>query len=377
MSAIDTTNANADAAADECVATAAHAPVPGIELVPGDQPNLDAAAMDETSLRRDFLLDGDPAPVYRLGVDPVPGAPLSCAVAIGAFDGVHLGHRHLIDRTVADARAHGLAAVVVTFDPDPDTVVAPKPASKLLAVPDRLRALACTGVDAVLVVPFTRELAARDHVAFFQEVLAPVLDIRAVHVGAGFRLGAGGASTVQVIRDWGERRGIEVTGHRLLLEDGTPVSATRIRGLVGAGELDAAARQLGRRYFVRGTVVHGRGEGSKLGFPTANVERRGRMQMPRDGVYAGWALTDEGIAYPTAVNVGLPPMFADDPDSSSLEATLLGFTGDLYGHGLAVLLTKLLRPPVHFGSLAELVSAVEGNMDETRQLYGECGIPLK
>ena len=157
--------------------------------------------------------------VRVLGAGAPAATPLPACVAIGAFDGVHRGHRHLLERCVADARARGVAAVAVTFDPDPDVVVSAAPAPKLLCCADRLRALSASGVDLVLVVPFTSALAALDHEAFFTRVLAPELDIRAVHVGSDFRLGAHGASTVEVIRAWGRDRGIEVLGHDLVLDD--------------------------------------------------------------------------------------------------------------------------------------------------------------
>lgn len=336
-------------------------------------------------LARDFMLYGTAAPLLRLdpGLPSRPGAtaPPPAAIAIGAFDGVHRGHRHLLDGLIADARACGVEAVAVTFDPDPDTVVAPAPAPKLMTRHDRLAALARSGVDRVVVVPFTPELAALDHRAFFDDVLGRILDIRSVHVGSNFRLGAHGAGTVEVLKRWGEERGITVTGHELVWEDGSAISATRIRGLIAQGDLPEAKRLLGRPYAVRGTVVHGRGKGTGMGFPTANVARSELIQMPADGVYAGWTLVpgmhgDLDVAYPSAVNVGLPPMFANDPSSATLEATLLGFSGDLYGREVTVLFTERLRPPIHFSSIGELVSAVRGNIEDVRQQLGSKGASL-
>lgn len=328
------------------------------------------------ALRRDFIIGGRPAPIRTLARGAQASGPWPAVIAIGAFDGFHLGHRYLIDQMVADARARGLAAVAVTFDPDPDTVVGGAPAPKLLTVTDRLRALALSGVDAVVVAPFTRDLASLGHEAFFDDVLAPALDVRAVHVGADFRLGARGASTVGVIRAWGSARGIGVNGHDLVGEGGTPITATRIRSLIGTGELAAAAAMLGRNHFVRGCVVRGRGEGTGMGFPTANVARRGVMQMPPDGVYAAWVLTGRGEAWPAAVNVGLPPMFAADPSSSSLEATLLGFSGDLYGRDVAVSFAEHLRPSVSFDSRAALIDAIKADIERVRSRFGDTPVHL-
>ncbi|MBE6469599.1 MAG: riboflavin biosynthesis protein RibF [Coriobacteriaceae bacterium] len=327
-------------------------------------------------LRRDFIIGGAPAPIRTLARGSDARAVLPAVIAIGAFDGLHRGHGFLIDRAVADARARGIAAVAVTFDPDPDAVVAPRPAPKLLTTTDRLRALALSGVDAVVVVPFTRELASLGHAEFFDDVLARALDVRSIHVGADFRLGSSGASTVDVIRSWGAARGVDVFGHDLVREGAGAITATRIRGLIGAGELEAARELLGRGYYVRGCVVRGRGEGTGMGFPTANVARSRMMQMPPDGVYEAWALTDAGEAWPAAVNVGLPPMFSDDPSSSSLEATLLGFAGNLYGQGLAVLFERRLRPSVGFGSRDELIAAVTADIEGVRERFGDRPVAL-
>lgn len=335
-------------------------------------------------LARDVLA-GEAAPIYRLGSAPAAAAGhsaapwlsnLSCAVAIGAFDGCHIGHRELVRRTVADARARGIASVAVTFDPDPDEVVSRAPALKLMTVADRLRALALTGVDFVVVVPFTRELAALDHDAFFTRVLAAALDVRAVHVGSDFRLGARGASTVAIMRAWGAERGIDVVGHDLVHADGSVVSATRIRSLVAAGDVSAARVELGRRPLVRGTVVHGRGQGTGMGFPTANILVPEGLQLPAEGVYAGFAVLG-CEAWPAAINVGVPPMFAKSAASARLEANLLGFDGDLYGRELAVVFDRRLRAPESFASVEELVATVNNDIASTRALLGADRIEVR
>ena len=241
-------------------------------------------------LTADFLcagMGGD-APVLNVGgaADAPADGPLPCVIAIGAFDGVHRGHADLLRHAIDDARERGVAAVAVTFDPDPDEVVSAHPAPKLTSMDGRLRALTSIGVR-VAVVPFTRQLAALDHVAFFEGVLAPYLDIRAIHVGSDFRLGARGASTVPIIADWGTQKGIAVTGHDLILDGDAPITATRIRSLIARGDVDSARRLLGRRPMLRGQVGPGRGQGTGMGFPTANVEVPGYAQMPADGVYAG------------------------------------------------------------------------------------------
>ena len=336
-----------------------------------------ADSFSAAELSRDFLLPSAtdaPAPVVRLE-GTAPSAPIACSAAIGVFDGVHRGHRDLLAHTVADARARGISAVAITFDPDPDVVLSRQPAPKLMTLRDRLRALAASGVDEVLVVPFTPQVAALDHQGFFDGLLKPYLAIRSLHVGADFRLGAGGASTVPVIAAWGRGRAMDVTGHDLTTSGNAPICATRIRTLLHDGQLDEANGELGRSYLGRGSVVRGRGQGTGMGFPTANVRRGERLCMPADGVYAGWALTGT-TAWPAAINVGLPPMFADDPNSATLEATLLGFDGDLYGQELAVTFTRRLRPPIKFNSLGELIATVKRDMHTIEGELGRKGIKL-
>ena len=330
----------------------------------------------ELELRRDFLLEGEPAPVRGPG-EPFPGdgGRLPCCIAIGAFDGMHRGHRDIIGRLVGDARSRGVAAIAVTFDPDPDCVVSPEPSRKLLSVKDRVGALSRSGVDGVLVVPFDAEVAALDHATFFDRFILPALDVRAIHVGCDFRLGAGGRADVGVIRAWGAGRGVEVFGHGLLCDGGEPITATRIRGLVGQGDLDTVERELGRRYFVRGTVARGRMQGTDLGFPTANVELPATAQRPAKGVYAGFAF-DGSSAWPAAINVGIPPTFEGEEGVAELEANILGFSGDLYGSELCILFARFLRPQRAFSSTEELVRTVKGNIEDVRGLFGEEEVEL-
>ena len=299
----------------------------------------------------------------------------AASIAIGVFDGVHRGHRELIDAVVRDARAHGCRAVVVTFDPDPDVVVSPSPAQKLMTTADRLHALAQIGVDAVVAVPFTPEVAALDHVGFLA-LLSRVVDIRSIRVGSDFRLGRGGASGVAEMRAWGVEHGVDVYGHELLCVDGQAVCATRIRHELGQGHVELAAELLGRPYMLRGVVTAGRHEGSDMGFPTANIQVPDGIQVPADGVYEGLVLVDDTV-WPAAVNVGLPPTYADDIASAHLEANLIGYTGDLYGRSVSLAFTRWLRPSRVFDSLDELIATVEGNIDDIRQHLGEQGVSIR
>lgn len=299
----------------------------------------------------------------------------TASIAIGVFDGVHRGHRELIDAVVRDARNHGCKAVVVTFDPDPDVVVSSSPAQKLMTTSDRLHALALTGADAVVAVPFTPAVAALDHVGFL-ELVSRVVDICSIRVGSDFRLGRGGASGVAEMQTWGAEHGVDVYGHELLCVEGQTICATRIRQELRQGHVELAAELLGRPYMLRGIVAGGRHQGSDMGFPTANIQVPEGIQVPADGVYEGLVLVDDTV-WPAAVNVGLPPTYADDAASAHLEANLIGYAGDLYGASVSLAFTRWLRPSRVFDSLDELIATVEGNIDDIRHHLGEQGVSIR
>ena len=202
--------------------------------------------------------------------------------AIGAFDGVHIGHRALIARAHEEALARGDELVVVTFSPDPSAVLCPEhPQKMLLSDEGRLDALrSVEGVDRVIVLDFTSELAALSYERFVRETLGELMDLDVIVVGSDFRLGAGGAGTVDALSELGRIDGFDVIGMDLLDEGGSPVTATRIRGLLGEGRVEAAAGLLDRCHFVTGEVVRGRGEGTGFGFPTANVRVPESLCLP-------------------------------------------------------------------------------------------------
>ena len=193
-------------------------------------------------------------------------------VAIGVFDGVHLGHQALLADTVTYAASRGVESMAVTFDRDPDQVVSPDTAApQLLTLADKLTFIAETGVDAILVVPFTHELAEMCPEEFFDSVLLTAVNPVAVHVGGDFRFGCRAEGDVATLRRLGAEHGLEVCPHDLVLSDGEPVTSSRIRALVAEGDVIAASQLLGRATAVVGEVHRGRGEGASLGFATANV----------------------------------------------------------------------------------------------------------
>ena len=296
-------------------------------------------------------------------------------VAIGAFDGVHLGHRRLIEACVSDAHARGLRALVVTFDPDPSEVLSSSPTEqRLLDVSDRIGFCATLGVDDIVTLRFDARLASQSPEAFVGLLEEEVGPLACVHVGENFRYGAGGAGTTATLEEIGARRGFAVITHPLLQEGGQTVSSTRIRALLEAGDVEQAAKLLGRCHFVRGMVEHGRGEGTSFGFPTANVSCDPRVCLPGEGVYA-CVVTDGVHAWPSAANVGAPPTFSGRR-AAFLEANLIGFDGDLYGRDLAVVFLAWLRGSRTFDSLEELERTVLGNIDWVSRNVGSHGVEV-
>lgn len=312
-----------------------------------------------------------------LSVPVEPPSPIAqgAVVAIGAFDGVHLGHRMLIAAAVEEANRLGVASVVVTFDPDPSELFDEQQREhQLLSVSDRAALCASLGVDYVLVLPFTRELAALEPVAFVRFLTERLGHIVSMHVGENFHFGHAGRGTVDTLRGLGERAGFDVESHELLECEGIPVSSTRIRTLLAQGAVADSARLLGRPHFVRGHVSHGRGEGTSFGFPTANVCCDARCCLPAAGVYA-CIVTDGVHAWPSAANVGAPPTFSAQRDAF-LEANLLGFSGNLYDRDLAVVFLEWLRASRTFSSLEELERVVLGNIDWVRTHVGDAGLEV-
>jgi len=287
--------------------------------------------------------------------------------AIGAFDGVHAGHRFLIGSMVEDAHRRGIASVVVTFDRDPDELfMEPSRVRKLLSNEDRIARLARLGADYVLVLPFTRDFAAHTSEAFLTDYLLPFMDLEGIHVGYDFRLGSGTDGDVSSLRTWGGMHRCDCVGYDLLTMGGEPVTATRIRELLGQGDVAKAAELLGYPFYITGTVVHGRGEGGReFDIPTANVSWDIPYTPVLDGVYAGYVEVD-GVRHPAAVNMGVPPTFKDRTDCR-LEPHLVDFEGDLYGKTVSVSFVERLRDLRVFSSDEELIETVGANIAWVRE----------
>ncbi|MDR3687141.1 MAG: riboflavin biosynthesis protein RibF [Coriobacteriia bacterium] len=300
-----------------------------------------------------------------------PGtAPLgSAVVAIGVFDGVHLGHQALLRDTVADAKMHGVQSVAVTFDRDPDQIVSPDTAApQLLTLSDKLAAISRTGIEAILVVPFTSALAEQAPESFLDSVLLAALTPVAVHVGSDFRFGTMATGDVSTLQRVGAARGFDVVPHDLVTDEGQAITSTRIRALVADGKIAEASRLLGGHPCVTGTVHRGRGEGASLGFPTANVVPVEFAALPGSGVYAGRAALADGSGWAAAISVGTPPMFPDAKDY--LEAHLVDYEGDLYDQPLTLEFWDRIRDQQAYPDLDALKAAIAADVDGALEIAG-------
>jgi riboflavin kinase / FMN adenylyltransferase len=292
-------------------------------------------------------------------------------VTIGAYDGVHLGHRELIRQVNLMARDRDAASAVVTFDKHPAMVVRPDSAPRLLTDLDqKLELLATTGVDYVLVIHFDEERSRESAEDFVTEVLVGCLAARAVVVGHDFHFGHGRKGNVPLLQTMGADLGFDVLGINLVSDpDGQDaVSSTRVRELLKAGDVRAAADLLGRPHEVRGVIEIGDKRGRELGFPTANVAVPSEVQLPADGIYAGWYERPDGSVHPTAISLGRRPTFYEDADMSLLEAYLLDFDGDLYGERAKVRFVERLREEEKFDSVDALITQMNKDVDKARSL---------
>ncbi len=288
--------------------------------------------------------------------------PSGTAVTIGAFDGVHRGHRAVIASVREVAEQRGLQTAVVTFDRHPASVVRPESAPLLLTDLDqKLELLADCGVDLVYVVHFDAERATESAEDFVTEVLSSALDARLVAVGEDFHFGHRRSGNVALLRTMGAELGFEVVGHELVGIEGAgrddgPVSSTRIRRALTDGDLESANAMLGRPHEVRGIVGHGDARARDLGFRTANVAVPEAICLPADGIYAGWYFTPDGERHPTAISLGRRPTFYEFADTSLLEAHLISFDGDLYGQPARVQFVEHLRDELKFDSVEALIA---------------------
>jgi riboflavin kinase / FMN adenylyltransferase len=274
-------------------------------------------------------------------------------LAIGFFDGVHLGHQQIIRQTITDARRHEAIALVLTFDRHPNTVVAPRHVPPLIySLPQKLRAIESLGADTLLLIHFDEKFSRQTGEEFICGLARDLGKIQSLCVGANFVFGHQRSGDVALLKKLGDKNGFTVHGLAAVSLDGRVVSSTRIREAVRTGRLDAANQMLGRPYAISGRVVKGDRVGRQLGFPTANLEVSGLI-LPPNGVYAG-IITISKKVHRVALNIGLRPTVAHAGRQLRVEAHVLDFSGNLYGKELTVEIGSKLREEREFASPAEL-----------------------
>lgn len=304
-------------------------------------------------------------------------------VTIGAYDGLHLGHRTVIDHVRRLAADSGSRSVIVTFDRHPASLVRPESAPRLLTdQTQKIELLADTGVDAVALIRFDAHQAAESPEDFVRRVLVNSLGARAVVVGEDFHFGRGRAGNVALLRELGQEHDFEVVPHELVTGGtvNTVISSTAIRRAIADGDVGQAAEWLGRPYELRGIVADGDKRGRTIGFPTANVEVPVAMCVPGDGVYAAWYVRDSGpragAVYPAAVNIGRRPTFYDDQPVSLVEAHIIDNGPadhrplDLYGESARLRFVARLRGEQKFDGIEALKKQLDVDIESARRALG-------
>lgn len=304
------------------------------------------------------------------GLDELPADLAPAAVTIGKFDGVHLGHRAVIDRVRQVARERGLVATVVTFDRNPLSVLRPELCpDPLVSNEQKLELLAEAGVEATLMLAFDDDLRTMAPERFVEEVLVAGLHAGAVLVGEDFRFGSRGAGDVELLRSLGAVHGFEViVVDDVAVEEGRRVSSTWVREALDAGDVQTAARLLGGRPRIRAEVVHGFQRGRTLGYPTANLSSEVEGFVPADGVYATWLIVD-GVRYGAATSIGNNPTFEGVPEKQ-VESHAFDQTFDLYGRHVEVEFVEYVRGMRKFSGADELAAQMARDEERVRDILG-------
>lgn len=309
------------------------------------------------------------------GLDEVPADRGRSVVTVGVFDGVHRGHARIVRAVVDRARERGLRSVVVAFEPHPDEITTPGPHPPMLTTARRrAELLEELGADAVLVIPFTPEQSREPADEFVRRVLVDALHAEHVIVGADFRFGHGARGDLRLLTELGDKYDFTAEGIPLVADSGAgadTITSTRVRADLDAGDVEAAARALGRPHRVEGVVVRGHQRGRALGFPTANLETPAHSAIPRDGVYAGWLIADTdrfpAFRWPAAISIGTNPTF--EGAERTVEAYALDRDDlDLYGEHMAVDFLARIRDTLKFDSIEDLIEEMHRDVARARDL---------
>jgi riboflavin kinase/FMN adenylyltransferase len=298
------------------------------------------------------------------GGSAVPASLRGGIVALGNFDGFHLGHQAVVGRAVARARAEGRPALVATFDPHPVRFFKPDlPPFRLTTLDQRQRLFGAAGADGMVVFRFDGDLASLTAEQFVAERLIGLIGAAGVVTGIDFTFGKARGGNIEVLRTLGARHGLSVDAVEPVLADGAPVSSSRIRDALAAGDCETAAGLLTRPFAIEGVVEHGDKRGRTIGYPTANVAL-GSYLRPRYGIYAVRGRLADGRVLDGAANLGVRPMF--EP-RELLESFFFDFAGDLYGQVIEVELVSFIRPEARFEGLGALTAQMDRDCAEARR----------
>lgn len=300
----------------------------------------------------------------------------SPSVAIGNFDGVHLGHREIISRTVKSAHDRGKEAVVYTFDPHPRVVL-----NKVQDVPrinteaEREKILEALGIDVLILAEFTPEYASQTPDQFVENTLVEELGVRSLFVGENYRFGKGRTGTASMLKKTGHDLGFTVHVVPSVKVEGVVVSSSGIRNLLLSGEIRKANELLGRHFKIRGKVIHGHHRGKTLGFPTANIKPDPKLHPP-DGVYAVYASleNDNATLRPAVMNIGWNPTFKDR--RVSYETHIFDFQQEIYGQSIEIHMVDRIRPEMTFNGVEELKDQIRKDVEKSKQVLSTAGAGL-
>jgi riboflavin kinase / FMN adenylyltransferase len=287
-------------------------------------------------------------------------------LTIGVFDGVHRGHREIIQKLVREAHANDAPAAVLTFHPHPASVLTGKEIKCLTTPDERADLLASLGVDVIITQRFTRDLStATAHE--YMSALKQNLGLSRLLIGYDFALGRGREGNAARLTEIGSELGYTVEVMPAVSDESGVISSTEIRKLVSTGNVAEAANLLGRRYQIGGEIIHGAGRGKKINFPTANIDYPEQKVIPANGIYACWA-TLGNEKFMAATNVGFNPTFTPERQVASVEAYLLDFDRDIYGEQLKLEFVERLRDEMKFESVERLIQKMRGDVTQTREI---------
>lgn len=293
----------------------------------------------------------------------------SSTVAIGTFDGIHVGHQAIIRTAVADAAAHDRPSLVFTFDRHPADLLAPDRAPDYLTTPDqRNRYVADLGVDALIVARFTHELAALSPRAFLEQILQASLGARTIVVGENFVFGHNRTGNAAFLESEQQRYSYSLIALKPVMVGGAPASSTRVRDLLRVGDVREAEQVLGHPYWLAGTVEQGQKLGRKLGYPTANLALTCRQVVPPDGIYVVRARLEDHRVIDGACSIGNRPTVAGA--GRSIETYLFDFDEDLYGSAMEIRFVRRLRDELKFASLDALTEQMARDVQQAREILG-------